>query len=52
VQEAGGTQPRAELGVGASADIPLLDSTVGLLWRALVVWIFVLLLLAVARLFA
>jgi adenosylcobinamide-phosphate synthase len=50
VQEAGGTQARAELGVGESADIPLLDSTVGLLWRALVVWMFVLLLLAAARL--
>jgi len=50
VQEPGGTQPRAELGVGASADIPLLDSTIGLLWRALVVWVFVLLLFAAARL--
>jgi len=50
VQEAGGVQPRPELGLGASADIPALDSTVGLLWRAEVIWVFVLLLFALARL--
>jgi cobalamin biosynthesis protein CobD/CbiB len=50
VQEIDGMQPRPELGVGEPADGPFLDSTVGLVWRALVVWIFVLLLISVARL--
>jgi cobalamin biosynthesis protein CobD/CbiB len=50
VQEVEGMQPRPELGVGEPADGPFLDSTVGLVWRALVVWIFVLFLITVARL--
>ena len=43
VQDVEGLQPRPELGVGEAADGPFLDSTVGLLWRALVLWVFVLL---------
>jgi cobalamin biosynthesis protein CobD/CbiB len=50
VQDVEGMQPRPELGVGDSAEGPFLDSTVGLLWRAVVVWIFVLILLTLARL--
>ena len=50
VQEIDGMQPRPEIGVGEPADGPLLDSAVGLLWRALVVWVFVLLVITVARL--
>jgi adenosylcobinamide-phosphate synthase len=50
VQEVEGMQPRPEIGVGEPADGPFLDSTVGLVWRALVVWVFVLLLITVARL--
>jgi len=50
VQEVAGPQPRPELGVGEIADAPFLDSTVGLVWRALVVWIFILLIVTVARL--
>jgi cobalamin biosynthesis protein CobD/CbiB len=50
VQEVDGIQPRPELGVGEPAEGPFLDSTVGLLWRAVVVWVFVLALLTVARL--
>ena len=50
VQEVEGMQPRPELGVGEPADVPFLDSTVGLLWRALVVWVFVLMILTIARL--
>lgn len=50
VHEVEGMQPRPELGVGEPADGPFLDSTVGLVWRALVVWIFVLMLVTVARL--
>jgi adenosylcobinamide-phosphate synthase len=50
VQDLEGMQPRPELGVGEPADGPFLDSTVGLVWRALVVWVFVLLVVSVARL--
>src|SRR5690349_5733867 len=50
VQEVDGMQPRPELGVGEPAEAPFLDSTVGLLWRAVVVWIFVLVMLTLARL--
>src|SRR5918992_275486 len=51
VQEVEGMQPRSELGVGEIADGPFLDSTVGLVWRALVVWVFVLLIVTIARVF-
>jgi adenosylcobinamide-phosphate synthase len=50
VQEVDGMQPRPELGVGENAEGPFLDSTVGLLWRAVVVWVFALLILTVVRL--
>jgi adenosylcobinamide-phosphate synthase len=50
VQEVEGMQPRPELGVGEPADGPFLDSTVGLVWRALVVWVFVLVIVTVAYL--
>jgi len=49
VQEVEGMQPRPELGVGEPAEGPFLDSTVGLLWRAVVVWVFALLVVAIAR---
>src|SRR5258708_7971088 len=39
---------RPELGLGDAADTGHLDSTVGLVWRALVVWLLVLLLIALA----
>src|SRR6266850_7988494 len=42
VQEVDGMHPRVELGVGEPADTPFLDSTVGLVWRALVIWVLVL----------
>ena len=48
--EADGTvEPRPDIGVGDVADAPFLDSTVGLLWRSLVVWVFLLAILTVAR---
>jgi len=50
VQDVDGMQPRPELGVGEPAEGPFLDSTVGLLWRAVVVWVFALVLLTIARL--
>jgi adenosylcobinamide-phosphate synthase len=42
VQEIDGLQPRPELGVGEEADGPFLDTAVGMLWRALVLWVAVL----------
>jgi adenosylcobinamide-phosphate synthase len=50
VHEIDGVQPRPELGVGEGAEGPFLDSTVGLVWRALVVWVFILLVIGIARL--
>ena len=49
--EAEGLQPRPELGLGESADAAFLDSAVGLLWRAVVLWVFVLALISLARMF-
>jgi len=49
VQEIDGMQPRPELGVGEPAEAPFLDSTVGLLWRAVVVWVFTLIVVGIAR---
>lgn len=49
--EIDGLQPRPELGIGEAAEVAFLDSTVGLLWRAVVVWVFVLGLVALARVF-
>jgi len=49
-QELDGVVPRPELGLGEPADGPFLDSTVGLVWRALVVWVFVVIIVTVARL--
>ena len=43
-------EPRAEIGVGEEADSPFLDSTVGLIWRSIVFWIFLLGLVTAARL--
>ncbi len=40
---------RPELGLGEEADVGFLDSTIGLVWRALVVILFLLMLLAIAR---
>jgi adenosylcobinamide-phosphate synthase len=40
---------RPELGLGDEADVGYLDSTIGLVWRALVVILFILLLLAIAK---
>ena len=46
-----GLQPRPDLGVGEAADAQHLDSAVGLLWRALVLWVFVLLVISLLRAF-
>jgi adenosylcobinamide-phosphate synthase len=41
---------RPELGVGEEADMDFLQNTVGLVWRALVLWLLLLLLLEIASL--
>jgi len=51
LMEGEGLLPRNDLGLGEAADAPQLDSTVGLLWRALVVWVFVLAVLSITRVF-
>jgi adenosylcobinamide-phosphate synthase len=50
VQEMDAVRARPELGVGEPADGPFLDSAVGLVWRALVLWVFILIVISVARL--
>lgn len=46
---AGHIDDRATLGCGEEADAGFLSSTVGLVWRALVLWLLVLTLVAIAR---
>ena len=40
---------RAEIGIGDEADAGFLSSTVGLVWRALVLWLLLLVMLAIAQ---
>ncbi|HKY02098.1 MAG TPA: CobD/CbiB family protein [Burkholderiales bacterium] len=47
VVRAGLIEERPELGVGEEADVAFLDSTVGLVWRALVLWVAMLLVITV-----
>ncbi|HVY07111.1 MAG TPA: CobD/CbiB family protein [Burkholderiales bacterium] len=42
---------RPELGLGDDADVNTMASAIGLLWRALVIWMFILALMTVARWF-
>jgi adenosylcobinamide-phosphate synthase len=51
LSEVEGLRARPELGLGEAADAPFLDSAVGLLWRALVLWVFVLAILTIATVF-
>ena len=48
--EAGEIADRAELGTGDDADVDFMQSAVGLVWRALVLWLLLLLLLGLASL--
>jgi len=43
-----GMEERVEVGIGETAEAPFLDGVVGLVWRAVVLWVFLLLLLALA----
>jgi len=51
LMEVEGPRPRIDLGLGDAADAPHMDSTVGLLWRALVLLVVMLLLFTLARVF-
>ena len=51
IARGGVVEDRPELGLGEEADTPFLDSTVGLIWRALVLWLAVLLVVSVAAAF-
>jgi adenosylcobinamide-phosphate synthase len=50
VIEAGEIADRAEMGTGDEADVDFMQSTVGLVWRALLLWLLLLLLLGFASL--
>jgi adenosylcobinamide-phosphate synthase len=50
VVEAGEIADRAEMGTGDEADIDFMQSAVGLVWRALLLWLLLLLLLGLANL--
>ena len=50
VMEAGEIADRAEMGTGDEADVDFMQSAVGLVWRALLLWMLLLLLLGFARL--
>jgi adenosylcobinamide-phosphate synthase len=52
LQTTEGIAARPELGLGDTADGRFLDATVGLLWRALVVWVIVLVLLSLGHVIA
>lgn len=45
----GGVRYRPELGTGDEADVEHMQSTAGLIWRALVLWMFVLLIVTIAH---
>lgn len=50
VLESGEVADRAELGTGDDADVDFMQSAVGLVWRAIVLWVVLLLLLGLASL--
>lgn len=49
LHQSGGVFYRPELGVGEEADVDFLQSAVGLIWRTMVLWLVLLLLLTVAN---
>lgn len=51
IPRGGALEDRPEIGLGEDADTAFLDSTVGLIWRALVLWLAVLLALGIVRTF-
>jgi adenosylcobinamide-phosphate synthase len=51
ISPGGVLEDRPELGLGEEADVPFLDSAVGLIWRALVLWLAFVLVVTVASAF-
>jgi adenosylcobinamide-phosphate synthase len=51
IARGGVIEDRPEIGLGEEADTPFLDSAVGLIWRALVLWLALLLVVTVAAAF-
>lgn len=51
LREEGMLNQRPELGIGDEVEVDDLGGTVGLIWRALVLWLFLLLLVSLARVF-
>jgi adenosylcobinamide-phosphate synthase len=49
LQRGGKIESRPDLGLGEEPEIDALDSTVGLIWRATIIWMVVLLLITIAR---
>jgi adenosylcobinamide-phosphate synthase len=49
LQQYGSLQFRPELGVGGDADVDAMESTVRLIWRSLVLWMFLLLIVSLAH---
>lgn len=49
LHEYGSVSYRPEMGAGEAADVVYMHSTVGLIWRALVLWMFLVLLVTLAR---
>jgi adenosylcobinamide-phosphate synthase len=47
--EEGGFDDRPELGTGDEAEVDYLDSTVGLLWRALILWLAMILIVTIVQ---
>jgi cobalamin biosynthesis protein CobD/CbiB len=50
VVEAGEISARAEMGTGAEADVDFMQNAVGLVWRAVLLWLLLLLLMGFASL--
>ena len=49
LHQGGGVQFRPELGTGEEADVDYMQSAVGLIWRALVLWMFLVFIVTVAH---
>ena len=49
LQEDGRVELRPELGLGDEADVDFMQSTIGLIWRALVLWMFLVFVVTVAH---
>jgi adenosylcobinamide-phosphate synthase len=49
LHEYGSVQFRPELGTGGDADVDAMESTVGLIWRSLVLWMFLVLIVSLAH---